>query len=107
MNAETVTGQPTVTLRDVRAAAPRIRSVVERHRGTGRVFVFGSIARGAASASSDVDLLVEFEPDASYFDLVAAQNDLSAELGITVDVMSLGAKGRAADHARAQAVALT
>ena len=107
MDAEVVTHQPTVTLQDVRAAAPRIRSVVKKHRGTGRVLVFGSVARGTTSRASDVDLLVEFESAASYFDLIAAQSELSDELGVPVDVMSLGARGRAADHARAQAVALT
>lgn len=107
MDAEVVTHQPTVTLQDVRAAAPRIRSVVKKHRGTGRVLVFGSVARGTTSRASDVDLLVEFESAASYFDLIAAQLELSDELGVPVDVMSLGARGRAADHARAQAVALT
>lgn len=107
MDAEVVTYQPTVTLQDVRAAAQRIRSVVKKHRGTGRVLVFGSVARGTTSCASDVDLLVEFESTASYFDLIAAQLELSDELGVPVDVMSLGARGRAADHARAQAVALT
>lgn len=95
-----------MTLQDVHEFAPRIRSVVEKHKGTGRVLVFGSVARGTSTVESDIDLLVEFLPEASYFDLIAAQDELTAVIGTRVDVVSLRAQGRAADHARAQAIEL-
>ena len=106
MSAEPLMDQSTVTLQDVHEFAPRIRSVVKKHKGTGRVLVFGSVARGTSTSESDVDLLVEFSPEASYFDLIAAQDELAAALGTRVDVVSLRAQGRAADHARAQAIDL-
>ena len=44
-----------------------------------RLGVFGSVARGEAEESSDVDLLVEFEPDAQIglFEFVRLQSRLS------------------------------
>lgn len=86
--------------------AEHIRAAARRHRGTGRVLVFGSVARGDDGPGSDVDLLVEFAEGASLFDQVALEDELADLLGTAVDVMSLGAQGRAADHARTHAVEL-
>jgi len=53
--------------------------------------LFGSVARGEATAGSDVDLVVEFDPDritlTSFLDFT---DDLEALLGRRVDVVSLG-----------------
>ena len=51
---------------------------------------FGSVARGTASQTSDLDLLVEMEPGRSLLDLVALNQDLEDELGRPVDVVSEG-----------------
>lgn len=50
--------------------------------------VFGSVVRGEAGPGSDVDMLVEFEPDASVglFEFIRLKNDLSALLGMEVDL---------------------
>ncbi len=48
--------------------------------------VFGSVARGSATRRSDVDLLVDFEPEASAFDQVGLIQDLEEVFGRTVDV---------------------
>lgn len=52
------------------------------------LFVFGSFARDEASSSSDVDLLVEFKPDASVgmFRFVRLRRCLGELLGIPVDL---------------------
>jgi len=47
----------------------RVLDVIARHKA-GNVRVFGSVARGADTQESDIDLLVTFEPDADLFDLV-------------------------------------
>jgi predicted nucleotidyltransferase len=60
------------------ARANRIRSVR----------VFGSVARGDETEESDIDLLVEPEPDASLFDLAQFELDLEALLERPVDVVS-------------------
>lgn len=50
--------------------------------------VFGSVARGEASDDSDVDVLVEFEPEAvvGMFEFVRLQRYLSELLGRRVDL---------------------
>ena len=45
-----------------------ILNLAGRH-GTHNVRVFGSVARGDCSASSDVDLLVDLEPERTLMDL--------------------------------------
>jgi len=52
--------------------------------------VFGSVARGTASRRSDIDLLVDFAPEASAFDQVGLIQDLEDLLGRTVDVAEPG-----------------
>ncbi|MFT3887994.1 MAG: nucleotidyltransferase domain-containing protein [Arachnia sp.] len=105
MSAPSVADHPR-SLDELRRFAPKILDIVARHKGTDRVLVFGSVARGEAGPNSDVDLLIEFHPDASLFDLSALELELERLLSCPVDVMSLRSTGRAADHARAQAVPL-
>ena len=50
--------------------------------------MFGSVARGDADESSDVDLLVDMEPDRSLLDVTALVADIRALLGRRVDVVS-------------------
>ena len=52
--------------------------------------LFGSTARGEQRQDSDIDLLVEFLPDAqrSLLTHIAAQRELSELLGRQVDLMS-------------------
>ena len=82
-----------------------IKAAVSRHRGR-RVAVFGSVARGDATEDSDVDFLVEFEPDSSLLDLLRMQDELSEILGRRVDVVSFGGLKPRDDHIRAEAVPL-
>lgn len=50
--------------------------------------LFGSVLRDDFSADSDVDVLVEFEPNSrvDLFDFIALQRELGAEFGISVDL---------------------
>jgi predicted nucleotidyltransferase len=64
---------------------------IARKHGVGRVRIFGSLARGDADKSSDLDLLIEVEgPTPPWFPggLVA---DLEALLGRRVDVVGTDA----------------
>ncbi len=56
--------------------------------GVTNVRVFGSVARHEAREDSDLDLLVTFPPGASLFDLIGLEQDLSALLGLEVQVAS-------------------
>jgi len=48
--------------------------------------LFGSVARNEATATSDVDLLVEFNRPVGYFGLFALQDYLEKLLGCPVDL---------------------
>lgn len=63
-----------------------ILAIARRHKVT-RLRVFGSVARSAAREGSDVDLLVEFLPEATALDQVGLILDLEKLLGRRVDAV--------------------
>jgi predicted nucleotidyltransferase len=81
---------PNVALRRLEGKREAVVGLVRAHKGRS-VAVFGSVARGEASDDSDIDLLVEFEPDSSLLDLIELEEALRALLGTKVDVISAGA----------------
>ncbi|MFT2713146.1 helix-turn-helix domain-containing protein [Clavibacter sp. Sh2126] len=93
------------SLERVRASRERILEVAARRRVTD-VRVFGSVARGDATAGSDVDLLVHPAPDASLFDLAGFMAEVTELLGMHVDVVSDRGTGPVMDRIRTEAVAL-
>lgn len=82
-----------------------IKAIVARHKGTS-VALFGSVARGQEHPDSDVDLLVDFGPGASLFDLVDIEFAVEELLGRPVDVMSRGALNERDDDIRRDSVPL-
>ena len=66
---------------------PRILDILQKH-GVLTASVFGSVARGDASARSDVDFLVEFESGRSLLDLIGLRQELSDRLERNVDVVT-------------------
>jgi predicted nucleotidyltransferase len=62
---------------------PRLRAL-----GATALFLFGSTARDEATAKSDLDLFLEYDPASrfSLLDLVEAKLMVEDELGIAVDV---------------------
>ncbi len=82
-----------------------INAVVRGHRGRS-VAIFGSVARGEERQGSDIDLLVEFEPGSSLFDLMRLEDELSALLGVQIDVVSAGGLKDRDDDIRREAVLL-
>lgn len=67
-----------------------LASWAERHR-VARVALFGSAARGELRPDSDVDVVIEFQPDAraGYFELVGMRDELVERLGRAVDLGTL------------------
>jgi predicted nucleotidyltransferase len=55
-------------------------------RGAHNLRVFGSVARGEANDGSDLDLLVEWEPNRSLLDHSGLVQDLQELLGVKVHV---------------------
>jgi uncharacterized protein len=73
--------------------------------GATQVRVFGSVARGQADGQSDVDFLVEMEPDRSLLDMGGLLMDLRQLLGCPVDVVSVkGLRQRLRDQVLSEAV---
>jgi predicted nucleotidyltransferase len=67
-----------------------VRRIVEAHQAR-NPRVFGSIARGEDTASSDLDLLVDTTESTSLFDLAAIELELERLIGIAVHVTTAGA----------------
>lgn len=93
------------------------REIVNRHRGAiieiakrygaHDIRLFGSVARGEESESSDLDLIVRFEPGRSLFDHGGLIMDLRDLLGVKVDVISeRGMRPRFRRHVMKEAVPL-
>jgi predicted nucleotidyltransferase len=77
-----------------------------QNRAVARVELFGSLAQGKAAAGSDVDLLVEFLPDANagLFEMGDLKEDLEDRLGCSVDLLSRRAVERSRNAARRRAI---
>jgi uncharacterized protein len=66
----------------------KVVPILKRH-AVKRASIFGSVARGTARASSDVDFLIEYkEKDKSLFDLVDLKSDLEKTLHRRVDIIT-------------------
>jgi len=59
-----------------------------RQHGARNLRVFGSVARGEAKSTSDVDLLIDMEPGRNLMDHVALWQDLQDLLGRRVDLVT-------------------
>jgi hypothetical protein len=81
----TEAGSP--TLATLRTRRDEIVTACTR-RGASNVRVFGSVARGDATATSDVDLLVDFAPDRTLLDQAGLAEELATLLGRTVDIVT-------------------
>lgn len=65
----------------------QILQIANRY-GAKRLRLFGSVPRGESTDKSDVDILVEFEPERSLLDHIALIQDLEELLGCKVDVVN-------------------
>lgn len=74
---------------DIAANRAEILRLAAAH-GARTIRLFGSVARGNASPSSDVDFLIDLEPGRSLLDQVALQQDLEQLLNRRVDVVVEG-----------------
>jgi hypothetical protein len=67
----------------LRANEPKLRA-----KGVLHAAIFGSVARGEAGPQSDVDVMVDLDPDRrlSLFDFAGIQGDLEDMLRVKVDL---------------------
>ena len=87
------------TMRCIRARQSDLRELGVEH-----LMVFGSVARGEASAESDVDVIIQIEPGRSFslFDLASVTEILQRELNRHVDVLTDGSLRNTRFEARAR-----
>jgi len=71
----------------LRAALPELR----RQWPISRLSLFGSVARGGANATSDLDVLVEFDKPVSLSSFLALEAALAEIAGRRVDLVSRAA----------------
>jgi hypothetical protein len=97
------------TLEHLRAMRDEILRIAEQN-GAANVRVFGSVARGDAIESSDLDILVDVVSDVrgfAYFGLLEdLRRDLEALLGRKVDIVDSAALKRTRDRILGEAVPL-
>lgn len=67
-----------------------IRQIVLAHRAL-NPRVFGSVAHGADTDTSDLDLLIDPTPETTLLDIGAIRHELLQLLGVPVDVVTPGA----------------
>jgi hypothetical protein len=74
------------------AASPEVIADFCRRHRIRRLSLFGSILREDFRPESDVDVLVEFEPDAipGFFDFIGMELELSELFGRKVDFLTAG-----------------
>ncbi len=97
----------TMTIRErLNEKREEVLRVAGRH-GARNVRLIGSVARGDATADSDLDLLVELERGRSLLDHAALMIELGTLLGCKVDVATeQGLRPRVRERVLAEAVAL-
>lgn len=66
---------------------PQIHDITNRY-GAYNVRLFGSMARGTATASSDLDLLIDLAPGRDLLDLIGIKQEIEAVTGFKVDVVT-------------------
>lgn len=92
-------------LEDLKAKSLTIREIAARHKALS-ISIFGSVARGEDTESSDYDFLVTFDKDSSLLDSAALMNDLEDYLGSHVDVVSMAGLKQRDSRIRQEAILL-
>lgn len=84
----------------------RLLDAAERH-GVDHLRAFGSLARGEATADSDIDLLVDLKPGHTLLDLAAFRREAAEILDLPVDVATTDMlKDRIRDEVLSEALPL-
>ena len=94
-----------MTLADIQIREEALKALCRKWK-IRRVELFGSALRGDMTPESDVDLLVEFEPDEewSLMDLAKAQGEFSRLLNRRVDIVDRANLRRSANWIRREAI---
>ena len=77
------------SLDDLRQQREQVLALAQQHRAR-KIAVFGSLLRGALGLNSDIDFLVDFEPDYSLRDHIRLTQALQQLLRRRVEVVDRG-----------------
>ncbi len=83
------------SLEDIKQTIIQCKPRLQEHYQVTQIGIFGSYVRGEQTETSDLDVLVEFAPEARFglLKFCELENDLSDILGLKVDlVMKAGLK---------------
>jgi uncharacterized protein len=83
-----IRGQLGPQAEELRRQRRRLLDAAEKH-GVDRLRVYGSLARGEAKATSDVDLLVDLKPGRTLIDLAGFRREAAEILDLSVDVATV------------------
>ena len=72
---------------EVKAKREDILNIAKKH-GAYNIRIFGSVVRGEAKKDSDLDILVDLEPNRSLFDHAALMIELQETMKCKVDVVT-------------------
>ena len=76
------------TRQDILASLKKLKSEVSREYSVKTIGVFGSVARGEQTGTSDIDLLVEFSKPVGFVTFMRLEHFLSERLGNQVDLVT-------------------
>jgi predicted nucleotidyltransferase len=71
------------TIEEIKA---KINPILKRY-GVTKAAIFGSFARGEAEKTSDIDILVEVEPNMGLFEFIGLKHELEDKLKRKVDLV--------------------
>jgi len=95
-----------ITLEDVRARRKEILEIGQKN-GITNIRIFSSIVRGETDEISDIDFLVDLEPEHNLLDLAGFMGDVEELLEYNVDVVtSKGIKKRIQERVFREAIPL-
>jgi hypothetical protein len=88
------------SLEDMKTLLRKRLPDLQRVYGITSMEIFGSWVRGEQTGRSDLDILIEFNPvqKISLFDLVSLEQELSAYLGVPIDLVEKSAVKPALRH---------
>ncbi len=72
---------------EVKAKREDILNIAKKH-GAYNIRIFGSVVRGEAKQDSDLDVLIDLEPNRSLFDHAALMIELQETMNCKVDVVT-------------------
>ena len=81
------------SLKEMKSLLEKLKPALKADFQVEAIGIFGSFIRGEQTGKSDVDILVEFSPDAEvgFFKFLDLEEFLSKKLGVKVDLVTKGA----------------